>query len=449
MRASSRSRRTPPRCGSWRRRSGSRASSLPARASSWTRSPPTSARCPTTRTSWPTATSTSRIAGSSASSGGGCGTGWTEAGRATRRPRQLAADLAVIDRSLRAGAAARVADGRLAALRRRVELFGFHLAKLDVRVHADELRAGSDRTRHDLAAVAGARDAARRAARWTPSSSPGRARRTDVLLAVDLAEAHGLELSVVPLFETIASLRAAAETVEMLFEDDRFDRLVAARGARLEVMVGYSDSGKDGGYLTANWEIFQAQRALAALAEKRGVELTIFHGRGGSAGRGGGPTHAAIVAQPPGQPPGRLKLTEQGETVSFKYGLPGLALPEPRGRRRGDAPLGLPGGHGRRAVGGRRRAARRSLRRRVPGVLRARPRGRGVPALLPPVHAGGRAHDARDRFASREAPGERAGARLAPSDPVGLRLDAEPLPVPVLVRVRLGLRLGERPRPAP
>jgi phosphoenolpyruvate carboxylase len=90
-------------------------------------------------------------------------------------------------------------------------------------------------------------------------------------------------------------------------------------------MVGYSDSGKDGGYLTAQWEVFRALRELAALAERRGLELTIFHGRGGSAGRGGGPTHAAILAQPEGCPPGRLKLTEQGETISFKYGLPGLA----------------------------------------------------------------------------------------------------------------------------
>jgi phosphoenolpyruvate carboxylase len=237
---------------------------------------------------------------------------------------ELAADLDVIDRSLRAGRAERVADGRLAALRRRVELFGLHLAKLDVRVHADELRAGSDRLDATVGAVAGARALHGEGAVDTLIVS-GTSSADDVLRALELAEAHGLELSVVPLFETIASLRAAADTVETLFEDDRFSRLVAARGARLEVMVGYSDSGKDGGYLTANWEIFQAQLALAALAEKRGVELTIFHGRGGSAGRGGGPTHAAIVAQPPGHPPGRLKLTEQGETVSFKYGLPGLA----------------------------------------------------------------------------------------------------------------------------
>ena len=90
-------------------------------------------------------------------------------------------------------------------------------------------------------------------------------------------------------------------------------------------MVGYSDSGKDGGYLTAQWEIYRAQEELARIAEARGVELTVFHGRGGSAGRGGGPTHAGILAQPRGAVDGRLKLTEQGETIAFKYGLPGLA----------------------------------------------------------------------------------------------------------------------------
>jgi phosphoenolpyruvate carboxylase len=129
----------------------------------------------------------------------------------------------------------------------------------------------------------------------------------------------------VPLFETIRDLGEAPAIVAALLDEPRFARLVEERGRRLEVMVGYSDSGKDGGYLTAQWAIFRAQERLAALAAERDVELTIFHGRGGSTGRGGGPTHAAILAQPAGHPPGRLKLTEQGETVSFKYGLPGLA----------------------------------------------------------------------------------------------------------------------------
>ncbi len=113
--------------------------------------------------------------------------------------------------------------------------------------------------------------------------------------------------------------------MDALLGDAQFGALVERRGRRLEVMLGYSDSGKDGGYLTAAWETYRAQEALAALAAERDIELTIFHGRGGSAGRGGGPTHAAILAQPPGHPPGRLKLTDQGETVSNKYGLPGLA----------------------------------------------------------------------------------------------------------------------------
>jgi phosphoenolpyruvate carboxylase len=247
----------------------------------------------------------------------GGGPGYASAG-------ELAADLDVIDRSLRASRAERVAGGRLAALRRRVELFGFHIAKLDVRVHARELHSGSERMVATFAAVRRARERHGAGACDTLIVS-GTSAPVDVLAALDLAEEQGLELSLVPLFETIDSLRSAAPTVEALLDDARYAGLVERRGARLEVMVGYSDSGKDGGYLTAQWEIYRAQRALADLAERRGIELTIFHGRGGSAGRGGGPTHAAILAQPAGHPPGRLKLTEQGETVSFKYGLPGLA----------------------------------------------------------------------------------------------------------------------------
>jgi phosphoenolpyruvate carboxylase len=117
--------------------------------------------------------------------------------------------------------------------------------------------------------------------------------------------------NVVPLFESVEALRTATRVYEEL-------------GCR-EVMVGYSDSAKEAGYLAAQWEIRKALVALAAAARRRGAELTIFHGRGGSAGRGGGPTYDAILAQPHGEPPGILKLTEQGETIAFKYGLPELA----------------------------------------------------------------------------------------------------------------------------
>jgi phosphoenolpyruvate carboxylase len=231
-----------------------------------------------------------------------------------RSPDELAADLGVVDRSLRAHRGARIADGGLADLRRRVEIFGFHLAKLDLRLHASEIRG--ERARAALDAVADVRRRRGAEAADTVIVS-GTSSAADVLAVLDATDEP---LSVVPLFETIEDLRAAPAIVEELLDDPR-----VVRDGRLEVMVGYSDSGKDGGYLTAQWEIHRAQEALAALAAQRGIELTIFHGRGGSAGRGGGPTYAAILATPPGHPPGRLKLTEQGETISFKYGLPGLA----------------------------------------------------------------------------------------------------------------------------
>jgi phosphoenolpyruvate carboxylase len=237
---------------------------------------------------------------------------------------ELAADLGVVDRSLRTNRGGRIADGRLAALRRRVELFGFHIAKLDVRLHAREVARPTAKTRRTFAAAARAQAQHGEPAIDTLVISGTRS-AADVLAALELADDAGLRPSLVPLFETIDDLRAAPAIVDQLLAEPRVARLVEARGRRLEVMVGYSDSGKDGGYLTAQWEIFRAQEALSALAARRRVELTVFHGRGGSAGRGGGPTHAAILAQPPGHPSGRLKLTEQGETISFKYGLPGLA----------------------------------------------------------------------------------------------------------------------------
>jgi phosphoenolpyruvate carboxylase len=227
---------------------------------------------------------------------------------------ELAADLDVIDRSLRANRGARIADGKLAELRRRVEIFRFHVARIDLRLHAAETR--SARAGAALDAVAEVRRHYGSDAAGTVIVS-GTSRAADVLAVLDTSEDH---IQPVPLFETIDDLRRAAGIVDGLLDDPR-----VARDGRLEVMVGYSDSGKDGGYLTAQWEIYRAQQELAACARRRGIELTIFHGRGGSASRGGGPTYAAILATPPGHPPGRLKLTEQGETISFKYGLPGLA----------------------------------------------------------------------------------------------------------------------------
>jgi phosphoenolpyruvate carboxylase len=223
----------------------------------------------------------------------------------------LAADLAVIDRSLRLNRGARIADGHLAALRRRVEIFGLHLAKLDVRTHARDLVEPDERIRGMAEAVAEARrrHGPQALDTWIVSGTDS---------ADDVRRVHELTdepLSVVPLFESVEALRAAPRI---------YGELLDTVGCR-EVMVGYSDSAKDAGYLSAQWEIRCALVALADVARSRGVELTVFHGRGGSAGRGGGPTYDAILAQPQGEPPGRLKLTEQGETIAFKYGLPGLA----------------------------------------------------------------------------------------------------------------------------
>jgi phosphoenolpyruvate carboxylase len=220
----------------------------------------------------------------------------------------LLGDLRLIAASLRAHGGRRVAEGRVARLERMVETFGFHVAKLDVRLHARDL--DGDRAREALDAAGEARRVHGAAALDTLVVS-GTSSLDDVRRARSLTE-----LKVVPLFETVDDLAAAPAIVDQMLADDP---------RPTEVMVGYSDSGKDGGYLAAQWAIYRAQEELADVARRREVELTIFHGRGGSAGRGGGPTHAAIASQPAGHPPGRLKVTEQGETISFKYSLRGLA----------------------------------------------------------------------------------------------------------------------------
>ena len=142
----------------------------------------------------------------------------------------------------------------------------------------------------------------------------------------DAAGVESCTLPIVPLFETIEDLRRAPAIMRELFSVPVVKRSVRAQGGVQEVMIGYSDSNKDGGFLTSNWELYQAQKKLARTAQESGVELSFFHGRGGSVSRGGAPTHRAIAAQPQGTIRGRMRTTEQGEVVSFKFGYQDAAL---------------------------------------------------------------------------------------------------------------------------
>src|SRR5688572_3121281 len=244
---------------------------------------------------------------------------------------ELERDLTLVrDELLRAGA--RMAcDAFVVPLLALVHAFGFHGFLMDIRDHADALRAGAKNVAETFAAMRAIQDELGQAAARTYIVSMT-TEPDDLLRVLLYATEAGLcdlaanppvsRLDVVPLFETLDDLERASGIMRALFEDPVYARQLAARGHRQEIMIGYSDSGKDAGVLGSSWALYQAQEILARVCDEAGVTLTLFHGRGGSVGRGGGsPVARALAALPPGTVDGRIKITEQGEIVSQQFGL--------------------------------------------------------------------------------------------------------------------------------
>ena len=300
------------------------------------------------------------------------------AGRDYASAAELRTELEVMQESLAAHHGQLVATGKLRRLIRRVTTFGFQLATMDIREHSEKHHAVLEEMLERLDAAAGYRqlDADARTdllsaelsnprplsqltTRLTPSNDHTiqifhTIRRAldrfgdsaiesyiisetrgadDVLAAAILAREAGLidltsgiaRISFVPLFETINEVRNSGDTLNRLLSEPTYRRIVELRGNLQEVMLGYSDSSKHGGIATSQWLLYSSSRDLRDVARRHGVELRLFHGRGGTVGRGGGPTGEAILAQPWGTVDGRIKITEQGEVIADKYGLPTLA----------------------------------------------------------------------------------------------------------------------------
>jgi phosphoenolpyruvate carboxylase len=292
---------------------------------------------------------------------------------------ELLADLRLAERALRAQRADWIAAGDLHDVIREAEVFGFHLARLDIRGHADRhrqavaellARKGDEGDHRGLGEAARQSLLARQLAEPASLSttepaalSPaarevidtftmlrdaladgygdalgsyvisGAATPSDVLEVLLLMKEAGLAaagggqaaLPIAPLFEFGESLRDAAATMATLLEQPAYRAALGSRGDTQELMIGYSDSNKDVGYLASTWGVRRAQTELAELMRAHGVRFTFFHGRGGALGRGGGPTNVAILSQPPGTVEGRIKLTEQGEVIAAKYSTPEIA----------------------------------------------------------------------------------------------------------------------------
>ncbi len=286
---------------------------------------------------------------------------------------ELAADLDIVARSLNAHGGAILARGRLRTLRRAVDVFGFSLAPIDLRQNSDvhertvaELLAaatpGLDYKRmneaervqlllRELASprpllspfivyseeTSGELGIFKAAAAIRKTYGPGAIRtaiisKTDsvsdmlelalLMKEVGLIRGGEASLHLVPLFETITDLRACVGVMDTLLAIPEYHKVVDSLGGEQEVMLGYSDSNKDGGFVTSGWELYKAEIGLVEVFRRHGVRIRLFHGRGGSVGRGGGPSYDAILAQPGGAVQGQIRITEQGEIISSKYSNP-------------------------------------------------------------------------------------------------------------------------------
>ncbi|MDX2375828.1 phosphoenolpyruvate carboxylase [Microbacterium sp. LRZ72] len=263
---------------------------------------------------------------------------------AYRDPDELIADLTTVQHSLIDAGAQRHAYGGLQQLIWQVQTFGFHLAELEVRQHSqvhrrvlEQLEAGDERSDETEEVLDVFRSIAFVQERFGPRAA-GRYIVSFTQSAEDLANVHRLArhamgpdaaapvLDVIPLFETFADLQAAPGVLAEIVEHPEFAARLAATGRRLEVMLGYSDSSKDVGPVAATLALYEAQAKIGAWAKDEGIELTLFHGRGGALGRGGGPANSAILAQPPHSVESRFKLTEQGEVIFARYGDRHIAM---------------------------------------------------------------------------------------------------------------------------
>jgi phosphoenolpyruvate carboxylase len=260
---------------------------------------------------------------------------------AYRSPAALLDDLRAVQRSLAAAGAVRPAYGELQNVIWQVETFGFHLAELEVRQHSriheaaiTEIKSGARRstqTEEVLATFRAMRQIQERfgaaaCRRYIVSFTRDSGDVANVYALAEAAgeQAAGLEMDVIPLFETVEDLRRAPEVLDGMVELEPVRRRMDTSG-RLEVMLGYSDSTKEVGPVSASLALYEAQAELVAWAARRGVRLTLFHGRGGALGRGGGPANRAIRAQARGSIAGHFKVTEQGEVVFARYSNPAIA----------------------------------------------------------------------------------------------------------------------------